>query len=316
MARPTKRPRVSVVLPFHSDKVSLAAAVESVLAQTLQDFELLIVDDGSKEVDAIVELDLRDDRIEITRHGENRGVAAARNTGISRARGDYVAFLDSDDVWHADKLERQLAWMNSGDCAQAISCTAYRIVTPFRPQGELRWPQAEVRFRDLLWGCGISPGSTMMAKRGLLETVGAFDESLRRLEDWDWLLRCAHITPIGGVPAVLAEIDTGPRDECPLEQICEAAAIIEDYAAANRYRLTGGQRNILLSTLHTEVAAAAFRRRQYRRAARSFMRALYHRPPTRTVYYRRILRAVKSDFMQAFASRRAPKEREQRTKQP
>ena len=304
-----------MVLPVYSDKGSLAAAVESVLAQTFHDFELLIVDDGSMENDAVVGLRSRDGRIEIVRHDDNRGVAAARNTGVTKARGDYIAFLDSDDVWYPEKLKRQLAWMNSGDGVPPVSCTAYRIVTPFRPEGELRWPQAELRFRDLLWGCGISPGSTMMAKRGLFETIGGFDESLRRLEDWDWLLRCAQITPIGGIPAVLAEIDTGPRDECPLEQVCEAATIIEEYAASNRYPLAGGQKNMLLSTLHTEVAAAAFRRRQYRYAARSFMRAFYHRPPMRTVSYRRILRAVKIDLIQALVSRHAPKERGRETKQ-
>jgi glycosyltransferase involved in cell wall biosynthesis len=291
-------PKVSVIVPVHDEAQSLQIAVASILGQSFGDLELLIVDDSSRqELGPILSLASQDPRVKVIPHEHNRGTAAARNTGIGHARGEYLAFLDSDDVWYREKLERQLAWMNSGKHAWPVSCTGYRIITPFHPEGQLRRPQPELRFRDLLWGCSVSPGSTMMAKRTLVGTIGLFDESLRRLEDWDWLLRCAQVTPIAVVPEVLAVVETGPREFCPLEKVREAATIIEGYVASDRYRLGRRQKKILLSTLHTEVAAAAFLRRRYGSAAGSFLKALYYRPIKRVDYYRRILWAVKSDLL-------------------
>src|SRR3990170_700697 len=104
MAEYSAVPKVSVVLPVHNKTESLPAAVASVLGQTFGDFELLIVDDGSSDdLAPILALPSRDARIQVIRHGHNRGPAAARNTGIKHAKGDYIAFLDSDDVWNRDK---------------------------------------------------------------------------------------------------------------------------------------------------------------------------------------------------------------------
>ena len=104
-------PLVSVVMAAYNAQNFVEAAIESVIAQTMTDWELIIVDDGSYDstysrAEALAE---RDERIHLLRNEVNSGVAITRNTAINRAQGKYIAFIDSDDVWHSEKLERQLA---------------------------------------------------------------------------------------------------------------------------------------------------------------------------------------------------------------
>ena len=101
-------PRVSVILPTYNRAQLIAQAIQSVLDQTYQDFELIIVDDGSKDETEEVVNSFDDERIRYARHEENKGANAARNTGIAMARGEYIAFQDSDDKWLPEKLERQM----------------------------------------------------------------------------------------------------------------------------------------------------------------------------------------------------------------
>ena len=112
---------VSVVIPAYNRERYLADAVDSVLAQTFTDFELLIVDDGSRDRTVEIAKSYRDPRIRLVRHERNRGVAAARNTGVAEARGAYVAFLDSDDVAYPDRLARQVAFLDAHTADQSRS---------------------------------------------------------------------------------------------------------------------------------------------------------------------------------------------------
>ncbi|MBN8482802.1 MAG: glycosyltransferase family 2 protein [Xanthomonadales bacterium] len=118
---------VSVVMPAFDAQATIAASIESVLAQTHQRLELVVVDDGSRDATAALAeaLAARDARVVVLRQA-NAGVAAARNAGIDAARGDCIAFLDSDDRWHPRKLERQLAGMRAAGAR--VSYTAYRRV--------------------------------------------------------------------------------------------------------------------------------------------------------------------------------------------
>ena len=101
-------PKVSVVIPTHDRAHLVGRAIRSVLAQTFQDFEIIVVDDCSVDNTKEVVQSLADSRIRYLRHEINRGGSAARNTGIGAARGEWIAFLDSDDEWLPKKLEKQL----------------------------------------------------------------------------------------------------------------------------------------------------------------------------------------------------------------
>ncbi|HHP1053180.1 glycosyltransferase family A protein [Bacillus cereus group sp. BfR-BA-01354] len=118
---------VSVIMPCYNATVNLEEAIESVLAQSYTNLELLIVDDASTEpIENIILKYRKDDRIRYLKHSMNQGVAVARNTGLLQSKGRYVAFLDSDDLWYSDKLEQQLFFMNANQVAFMYS--AYEVV--------------------------------------------------------------------------------------------------------------------------------------------------------------------------------------------
>jgi glycosyltransferase involved in cell wall biosynthesis len=133
-------PAVSVITPVHDGAATLAAAVASVQAQTRPDWEMLIVDDGSRDGSRALaeELSARDPRIRVLGFPENRGPAEARNAAIRASRGRVIAFLDADDLWYRDKLALQLAAIEAG---AALVFTAYRRVDAAgRPLGEVGAP--------------------------------------------------------------------------------------------------------------------------------------------------------------------------------
>ena len=101
-------PMVSVVLPVFNGELSIGRAVQSVLAQTMSDLELVVVDDGSADRTSSVVSRYSEPRLKLVKLANNSGTSAARNAGISLARGEYIAFLDSDDEWQPDKLEQQV----------------------------------------------------------------------------------------------------------------------------------------------------------------------------------------------------------------
>lgn len=101
-------PKVSVVIPTHNRSSLLRRAIQSVLDQTYQDFEIIVVDDASTDDTEAVVKGFADERIRYVRHSENRGEAASRNTGIRLAKGEYIAGHDDDDVWLPPKLEKQV----------------------------------------------------------------------------------------------------------------------------------------------------------------------------------------------------------------
>ncbi len=141
---------VSVVMPLYNAERFLRRPVESVLAQTHANLELVVVDDGSTDDSAdIVESYARnDDRVRLVRAERNGGVAAARNRAIAEARGRYVAFLDSDDWWHPEKLQRQLALLESRQAA--IAYARYQRVAEDGSELNLVVPPMQVGHRDML----------------------------------------------------------------------------------------------------------------------------------------------------------------------
>lgn len=120
-------PKVSVIMPAFNAQATIAASVRSVLAQTVPDWELLIMDDASTDdTPAVLEEFLRDPRVQWIPSQVNRGVAATRNDGIARSNGQWIAFLDSDDTWAPDKLEKQLHRIE--ETGAALCYTSYALV--------------------------------------------------------------------------------------------------------------------------------------------------------------------------------------------
>lgn len=181
---------ISVVIPAYNREGTIGRCIESVLVQDFPSFEIVVADDGSTDRTRSIVHAFNDPRVRLAVREANGGASAARNAGIAAARGKYVALLDSDDVFLPGKLrEQHRALVQAGpDCR--ISCTAYRI--ELIDQGQIIdgfHAPASAEFEGLYRGCGLSPGSTLMAERSVFDEIGTFDTSLRRFEDWEWLLR-------------------------------------------------------------------------------------------------------------------------------
>ena len=204
-------PCVSVIIPAYNRAHVLRRAIRSVLSQTFTDYEIIIVDDASTDDTGAVARNF-DGPLRMIRHEVNRGPAAARNTGINAAIGGYVAFLDSDDEWMPGKLARQIELLDTSAKSFGASCSGYTVIHPEPGYSwERRLPVGEKWTRYLLNnGCDLGPGSTLVARRVVFDRIGMFDESLRRWEDWDWLLRYVADRELAIVPEPQAVIYLSP----------------------------------------------------------------------------------------------------------
>lgn len=209
-------PRFTVVIPCYNAKRWISATLKSVLAQTWPDLEIIVVDDGSSDGSADL---VRSQFPSVTLIKQvNRGVAAARNKGIANATGDWIAFIDADDIWLPGKLEAQWRLLSTQLNARMAytawyvwQCTEPEPTNGFIEKLELeksgepsRWsgPSGWI-YPELLEDCCVWT-STVIAHRSLLDEIGVFDEKLPIGEDYDLWLRASRVTPILHVPAPLA----------------------------------------------------------------------------------------------------------------
>jgi glycosyltransferase involved in cell wall biosynthesis len=161
-------PIVSIVMPVYNARAYICKSFDSILDQSMLDWELIAVDDGSSDGSAILlqEKATKDPRVRVFQHKKNMGVAAARNLALEYARGVYIAFLDSDDIWHPDKLMEQVSFMKTSGCD--ISYTNYqRVDAAGLPLSFVRSP-SKITYRDLLRGNGIGLSTAMYRKAALI----------------------------------------------------------------------------------------------------------------------------------------------------
>ena len=194
--------KVSVIIPVFNRPQSVRRAIESVLAQTCQDFEIIVVDDASTDATATVVAAFTDPRIRLIRHERNRGGSAARNTGIQASSAPYVAFLDSDDEWLPNKLERQLAVFEAAtDQVGLVYTGAERVWEDGVVSRDVPRRHPDLT-RTLLLTNVIGETSVGMVRRRVLDETGGFDESLPSCQDVDlWLRICErfHAVPVSGI---------------------------------------------------------------------------------------------------------------------
>lgn len=183
--------KISIIIPTYNRSELLVRAVESVLSQAFEDFELIIVDDGSTDNtrEMVQKLVKKDSRIKYIYQENSGGAAKPKNVGIKSSQGDYIAILDSDDEWLPQKLEKQLDVFEKSDNPNLsfVTCNAlvigekkiekYNITKP-------KNPQREILMRDYL-----GSGSGMIYKREVFDAVGGFDESLKSGQDWEMRIR-------------------------------------------------------------------------------------------------------------------------------
>ncbi len=203
-------PLVSVIIPVYNCSNTLRRALSSVARQTMSNYEIIVVDDGSTDGSAAVARSFTGIDIKVIRHEINRGASVARNSGIRSARGTYIALLDSDDEWFPHKLEKQLHFLTDSTHQRSVCCSAYLFFKRDVEGGITINSGSDDTPPNLLWGCTLSPGTPLVANRACFEQVGLFDKSLKRLEDWDWLLRCSRRYHIYVFPEPLARVYSSP----------------------------------------------------------------------------------------------------------
>lgn len=181
---------ISIIIPTYNRESTIKRSIDSILRQTYQDFEIIVVDDNSTDNTKKVVLDIKDKRVKYIKHEYNLGANAARNTGVENARGDIVAFQDSDDEWAENKLEKQLYYMELKD-ADIVSCCISKF------EGKNRGKVIPGRKIDsknikteLLYGNFIS-GQTILGKKECF-VEEKFDDTLPRLQEWELMIRLSQ----------------------------------------------------------------------------------------------------------------------------
>ncbi len=199
-------PSVSIIIPTHNRADLLKRAIQSVLAQTYRNFELIVVSDGSTDNTDEIVASFDDPRLVFLKHAQPRGASAARNTGIQASRGDYIAFLDDDDEWLPEKLEKQVQYIrNLPECVGMVYCwmdyyQGKEVVSEHHPQlrGNI--------FEHVLDGQPIGGAPTLLVRRTVVEKLGGFDESLPRGNDGDFIRRVCLEYEVDFVPEVLVKV--------------------------------------------------------------------------------------------------------------
>ena len=185
-------PKTSVIIPTYNRAHFIKKAINTVLEQTYQDFEIVIVDDGSKDNTEEVVNGIKDDRIRYIKHEKNKGEAGARNTGIKNSKGEYIAFLDTDVTWSRDKLERQFNILESSPEDVGVVFTGVEFIDYKTQEVASRWiirENVNEKVFDSIAGAPDPP--SMFIRKSAFLDVGLFDESIPFNVDTEMDIRLA-----------------------------------------------------------------------------------------------------------------------------
>ena len=277
---------VSVVIPTRNRSDLLQLALRSVLRQQNAALEAIVVDEASTDATSAVVAAFRDPRVRVIRHETPRGVASARNRGGSEARGEWLAFLDDDDLWAPDKLVRQLEAVQTSGCdwvyTGAVNITdGGRIVS-----GQAPLPPADIMATLPRYNAIPGGGSNVVVRRTTWLSVGTFDSRLKNTEDWElWIRLAKHGRPAWVCSPLVAYRVHSSNASLDIEEIVRGTRLIEalhhteaDWGRVHRWLaescLRRGER-LAAATLFARAAVGG----QVRGVAADFGRAVGRRLP-------------------------------------
>jgi glycosyltransferase involved in cell wall biosynthesis len=260
-ANPTSaRPPISAVIPAYNAAALLPRALASIAAQTVQPDEIVVVDDGSADDTSAVAAGYPGLPVRVIRHDPNRGGAAALQTGVEAARHALIAFLDADDEWLPEKLERQLMALAALPEAVAVG-TGYRYVdrqgTEYGGFGLVPFAHGPHEFWKNMLGVSALLQSSTLARRDVVLAVGGLDPTLRTGYDQDLFLRMAATGPIAYVHAPLVRYHDAPGSITKLGKPADALKVLhmhEASIAAFADRLSPAERRSMLARRYGEAA--------------------------------------------------------------
>jgi glycosyltransferase involved in cell wall biosynthesis len=280
---------VSVVIPTKDRPEMLRRAVVSVLGQTYAPLELIVVDDGSAEParEAIADLDPGTlERFIVRRHEDNQGGAAARNTGLREACGEYVAFLDDDDRWTPHKLEKQVAALREAGEDAGVCFTGNRQLdaTGDTIDVHIRRTDGDVAER-ILYGNYVGTFSGILFRGALVETVGELDERFPAWQDCEYLVRLAQHTEFVAVPEPLVcrYIDHDDRISPGYDRKREAASLMFEECLREPALEHGVERRVR-GSLQARIGRVAWLEGQFGEARSRYARAIRIYPYDRSFW--------------------------------
>jgi glycosyltransferase involved in cell wall biosynthesis len=283
-----RTPLVTVVVPTFNRGAAIRPTIESVLAQSCRDWELIAVDDGSTDDTPSILARWGDPRLRIVRQ-ENRGAASARRRGLEDARGAYLAFLDHDDRWDPEKLRLQTEYLDAHPECGLVYGPVVGTDDTGRNLGAVSLPDPEGDVFDHLLAHGnfLFTMSNPMMRTELVRHVGGPDQEAGLSDDWDLFLRLARVTRFGRIDRPLVRYNFGATGQ----QTCDFLAVLaSEEGMGRRWRLpeaglTPRQRRLLLRGIRQRLGpagyvagCAALRARDLRRARGCYAAALRLHP--------------------------------------
>jgi GT2 family glycosyltransferase/MoaA/NifB/PqqE/SkfB family radical SAM enzyme len=201
-------PLVSVIVPTYNRPDQLVGALRSILGQSYKEVEIIVVNDCGADVESILSFLNKKNQITYIRHGKNRGLAAARNTGIKIARGKYIAYLDDDDIYYPNHIETLVRFLETSD--HKVAYTDAHRAHQFQQNGVYVVTKRDVPYSfdfdyDRILQTNFLPVLCLMHERECLEVVDFFDEDLKRLEDWDLWIRLSRTLKFAHIKKVTCE---------------------------------------------------------------------------------------------------------------
>lgn len=267
-----KSPLVSVIIATYNRPKLLARAIESVLAQSYRDFEIIVIDDGLTErADAVVE-NFTDKRVHYIQHTENKGCSAAKNTGIKVAKGDYVAILDDDDEWEKEKLAIQVAALTAAN--ETVGFSFHAAVELFDDRQHVTTvPEGEADYLDFaLRTFSGMIDSSMMYKKEVFATVGYLNEWYPTHTGAEFIIRVAQKFKGVGINKPLVRREMGSRHIQMGSRI--ERRIVGRLMLLDEYREEFQKRPRYLAKHLTQLGIFYRTNREYRKAMNAFSGAL------------------------------------------
>lgn len=275
---------VSVVVPAHNAADTLKTALGSVLAQTAGPAEIIVADDASNDATAAVARSMPG--VAVVSLNSRRGAAAARNAGIAAASSPWIAFLDADDEWLPQKLERQFALAANSPEASLVFCASDEFAPDGTHLGDTFRGGAVTTGRDAwkaLLKTNFVATPTVMAPRDMLLRLGGFDESLTVGEDQDMWVRLALAGSLAYVPTSLVRVHVRAQSLStfrPTDQSLHLLPMIERHLRQQEQRLTPSERRAILGERLSNAGRIAFAHADFLQGAGFMLRAalLGYRP--------------------------------------
>jgi glycosyltransferase involved in cell wall biosynthesis len=256
MAEDLGTPLVSVNIPTYNRGRYIKSAIDSVLAQSLTDWELIIVDDASTDgTDGIVRPYLIDPRIKYLANEQNQNISRSRNRALTESRGKYIAILDSDDLWtDPDKLAKQVAFLELHPDHAAVGTNADLIDPAGRTLGRTENPESDKAIRRLMLRQNPIIHSSVLYRKEAALTAGLYDPELNAIEDYDLWLRLGREAKLANLPDRLIGYRIHPGNTSVIDRL---RLLRENINLIRRDR--ANYPNYLLALARRRIRLAAFR---------------------------------------------------------